>query len=548
MTERTEGAAASAGGTLPILDISTQDDPRVLRDAAVDDFAGHIVPDSWRASRSSLTMAWFAVMSAMFWLVFAGTMSLLVGTRDALIGMVVSAILLAAISSVLSRYAAQSGQSLSFFSRRVLGYWGGAFASLVVGVTAIYYCAFEASVIALAFQRFFTWPSLDVWYFIMAACGVALAIGGVRVWLAKFNGWMLPVYGLGVLAAVIWSIVRYGYSWSWLTYLPPSVEDISGPGWVLATSGYLSQLVLVMYLWDFARQARKDDAGYHAKVTFGLPFWIPTFLVNGIIGIFLAHTIQLPGPLSDTSAVIGLIALMGIAGVLLVWVTQSRINTANFYVSSMNLQSFGGRMLRIALPRTVWVAIVGVIVFVLMLTDVLSFLLTALNYQTTFVAGWVAIALVHVLIRRGRMDDQLCEEFRPGRLPLVNWAGFSAWVVASVVGVVLLIAGGSFGQTWTIPLVFVLAGLLYLVLDRLQAPQRAVLSRPNDPRTEVGDVWRDRVRCALCHKHYLALEMDRNPAAGYQPICTLCAERNRGFSQAARREARATTGTEFSTT
>ena len=43
---------------------------------------------------------------------------------------------------------------------------------------------------------------------------------GVRTWLDKINGLLLPLYVLGLIAAVVWTIVEYGGDSGWLTFEP----------------------------------------------------------------------------------------------------------------------------------------------------------------------------------------------------------------------------------------------------------------------------------------------------------------------------------------
>ncbi|MFJ4123740.1 purine-cytosine permease family protein [[Kitasatospora] papulosa] len=522
----------------PSFEVSFHDDPAVLKAAATDDFSGHVVPRSWRSSRGSLSMAWLSVFSAMFWLVFPQTLALAVGVRDTLIGMVLAAVVISVAAAIVVPYAARTGTSLAMFSRRLMGYWGGALVSLLVAVTALYYCAFETSIISIAFHEYVGTLPLPVWYLLAVAVAVALAFGGVRVWLDKFNAWLLPVYVVGIVAAVVWAVAEFGYDSAWISYMPARPVTTAGPGWVLSFSGYLSQLVFIMYLWDFARMSRTQHATYHARVTFGLPFWLVTFVLNGLAGLFLAQTIDIRGAFSETSAVFALISLMGFAGVLLVWVTQSRINTTNFYVASLNLQAFGSRALRWFRPRYVWAAVAGVLVYVLMLADVIGFLLTALNYQTVFVAAWVAIACVHIVRSRTAPSSAAADEFRPGRLTLLNPAGLTSWLCSAGVGVLLLAFAGDFGATWAIIIVLPLAAALYALLDRWQPVGRAVLIRPGDLREEVEDAWAARIKCARCAQSYVAYEMDRDPANEDRAICSLCGDTAPGFYRAAAHEAR----------
>lgn len=522
---------------LPVLDTSRSDDPEVVAIAKTDDYAGHVVPKSWRSSRLSLTMAWLSIISAMFWLVFPVTLALTVGVANTLIGMVLAAIVIAIAAAIVAPYATRSGMTLTMYSRQLMGRRAGLLIGLIVGVTCIYYTAFEASVIALVFHTYFAAPSLEVWYVITAAMGVVFALGGVRVWLDRFNGALLPVYIIGMIVAVVWATAEFGYSSDWLTYTPAGAGDTTvGPGWVLAFGGYLSQLIFITYLWDFARMGKTEDSKFHSFGTFGLPTWLVTFVVNALIGLYLLSTIQLSGPPSDTAAVTGLVALMGFLGVLLVWATQSRIQTTNFYVSSLNLQSFFRGTFRLRLPRSFWGVVVGLVCLGLMLTDVISYLLTALNYQTVVVAGWIGIACVHILdSRRAGLKDSFAE-CRPGRIPAYSPAALIAWAVSSATGILLLALTGVFGATWAVPLVLVMAPIVYKLL-LLVFPRRTV-QRPWDPRGEVDDPWEDRVRCASCTRRYLAIEIDRDPSNEMKPICASCAENNGAFLAAADEDSR----------
>nr|QKY82446.1 permease for cytosine/purine uracil thiamine allantoin family protein [Arthrobacter sp. IN13] len=522
---------------LPVLDTSRSDDPEVVAKAKTDDYAGHVVPKSWRSSRLSLTMAWLSVISAMFWLVFPVTLALTVGVANTLIGMVLAAIVIAIAAAILAPYATRTGVTLTMYSRQLMGRRAGLLIGLLVGVTCIYYTAFEASVIAQVFHAYFTLPSIEVWYVITAAMGVVLSLGGVGAWLDRFNGALLPVYIIGMIVAVVWATAEFGYSPDWLTYAPPGAGDTTvGPGWVLAFGGYLSQLIFITYLWDFARMGRLEDSKFHSIGTFGLPTWLVTFVVNALIGLYLLSTIKLSGPPSNTSAVLGLIALMGFLGVLLVWVTQSRIQTTNFYVSSLNLQSFFGGTVGVRLPRSFWGFVVGLACLALMLTNVISYLLIALNYQTVVVAGWIAIACVHVIdSRRAGFEDALAE-CRPGRIPAFSPAALVAWVVSSTTGILLLAFTDVFGATWAVPVVLLLAPISYKLL--LFVFPRRTIKRPWDPRDEVEDPWEDRVRCASCTRRYLAIEIDRDPSNELKPICASCAENNGAFLAAADAELR----------
>jgi hypothetical protein len=261
-----------------------------------------------------------------------------------------------------------------------------------------------------------------------------------------------------------------------------------------------------------------------------------------VVGIFLVQTIPHQGELSEVSVVLALVALMGLAGVAFIWVTQTRINTANFYVASTNLQSFSARILKFELPRAVWVILAGAIVYALMLANLFSFLLEALRYQGAFVTGWLTILVAHVIIARRQGEDPRSVEFRPGRLPQVNLVGFIPWLIASGLGVGLLAQETPWVDTWALPIDAGVALVLYLLARAIARPSWETMARPNDPRQTVEDPWSARIRCAQCGAHYLAAEIDRDPSNEQQPICAACAATSLRLYGAAHREARAFRG------
>ena len=214
--------------------------------------------------------------------------------------------------------------------------------------------------------------------------------------------------------------------------------------------------------------------------------------------------------------------MMGWLGVVFIVATQLKINTANFYVASTNFQGLFSRTFNLTLSRTTWVVIVGALSFAVMTLNIFTFINTWLSYQGAVLVAWVGIALVTVADarRRGRAGD-VAFEFRPGRVPRVDVGGVVAWVVASGVGITLIATGSALASTWALVITFVLAVVIAAAGKALR--NGSVAGRANDPRDEVEDVWADRIRCHVCHRSYVAVEMDRDPAHGDEAICAACA-------------------------
>ncbi|PRG34517.1 purine-cytosine permease family protein [Burkholderia multivorans] len=411
------------------------------------------IPDHARMPPFSLTMAWWAVCSAVFYIVVGATLALTYGARNALIGMALSVVSYGAVNTIISRYAIRTGLSVALFSRVLFGSAGAALATLIFFATAIYYAVFEGSVIAIAAHHLF--PALDYKWAALLVVGysVPLVFGSVQHWLDKFNGVLLPFYLLGLLAAVGLATAEYGYHAAWLDIGPAGGAPAGG--WWHCFVYYMGVWVLMMFTFDYAR--------YHGRFNFGMPFYLVTFLLNGAAGIYLVGTIPGLGTLSEVSVVLALLKLMGLWGLLFVWVTQSRINTANYYLATVNMQAFFQKVAGLRAPKFVWALVVGAVVYALMMADVFSRILQALAYQGIFVVAWVGVALAHILSARyGELvgDDVEC---RDAHVPTFNPGGLAAWFAGAFAGLALNHASG-FAASLSAPATFAVSWIVYRAL------------------------------------------------------------------------------------
>ncbi|WP_199054749.1 cytosine permease [Aquitalea sp. ASV15] len=428
-----------------------------------DDFTRSPVPAGARMPRFGLTMAWWSVCSAMFWIVVSATLALNYGSVNTLIGLGLSAISYSVINGIITRHAIRTGLSVSLFSQTLFGRSGAPLATLIFFATAIYYAVFEGSVIAVAIQSYFPVLSLHQAYLLVVAYSVPLVFGSVQRWLDKLNGVLLPFYLLGLVAAVGLTLHDFGYSPAWLAVVPAGGAPVSG--WWSCFCYFMGVWILMMYTWDYARFGREEDSQYHARLTFGLPFYVFTFVINGAIGIFLANSIPGNGSLSEVSVVLALLKLMGFVGLAFVWVSQTRINTANFYLATINMQGFFERALGVRLPKIAWGVVVGAVVYLLMLTNVFSFILQALAYQGIFVVAWVGVALAHILFLP---DDNAWGD----DVPMVRREGVTAWFVAAGLGIALMQAGPFMAQ-WSAPCSALVSFGFYGLLQRQRMASNA---------------------------------------------------------------------------
>ena len=435
--------------------------------------------DEDQMSRGSLAMAWYGVASAFFFVYIGAAMAAAYGTVNAIIGIVLTIICYGLINAVLARYAINNRTTVAQFSRTILGTAGSSIATIIFALVAIYYAVFEGSIVAYAFMAAFG-GEMWMWSLVVVLYSTPLVIGGVRRFLDKLNGWLMPIYFFGLIAAVIWAGVVYGFSDAWLTHAP-EVElpfTLGGPGWLATFAGYMGVWIMMMFTMDYAALGKRKDLKFHQQVSFGPLFYVLAYGFAAFVGIFLTFTI--PGiEVSETGLAGGLVSLMGILGLIVIISSQTRINTANYYLGAANLKAFGERVLRINLPNVAWVLISAVIIYLMMLLPIVQYLLLALAWQGVLVTAWVAIALTHILLDRGRNQEHAAIEDRSYRA--FNNNGLIAWVVGTVIGLVMLQFGtfdpalAGIGSTWGPILTAVSAAVVYAILWRVNPSSRTGL-------------------------------------------------------------------------
>ncbi|MCR8922645.1 hypothetical protein NO559_07675 [Dasania sp. GY-MA-18] len=90
----------------------------LITDNKVDpDYSYSAVPEHARMNKSSLTMTWWSLCSAMIWLLISATLAVNYGSANTLIGLVLSVIMYGVVNGIVSRFAIKTGLSVGLFSR-----------------------------------------------------------------------------------------------------------------------------------------------------------------------------------------------------------------------------------------------------------------------------------------------------------------------------------------------------------------------------------------------------------------------------------------------
>ena len=428
------------------------------------DSAAATLPDSERIGRWPLTMMWWASCSAIAYLFLGVQLAVSFGTLNALVGMVSAAIMMGTIGGVLAPYALRTGASSSVLSQVLFGTRGGSIPTLILCITCLYYAVFEGAVVAMAAVK--VWPRIGygLAVLIVVLYSAPLSIGSVQNFLNRLNAVLLPFYILGLVMLVALAIRIHGYSGAWLHVGGSQPLTLSGC-WDCFVP-YFGTLALAMITLDFARFGKPGHECYHAAFNFGVPFYLLTYLPAGAVGIFIVAATS-PAQITDTTVLDACLSLLGaLAGLFWVAVTQTRINSANFYVTTVNLQAFLEEALHLRLPKGICAAIAGVAVYVFMRsTDILGTILSATHYLGIVLVAWVGVALSYVLLTREPLEQQRPVDFK--------WSGMLAWLTGVGIGIALSLTDGA-ASRFAAPATLLVSGMLYRFV---QGPRKAVLPR-----------------------------------------------------------------------
>jgi cytosine permease len=420
----------------------------VTHSASHSDTATRVVSENDKMSRGALTMVWFSLCSALFYLLMGAALATTYGTQNALIGTVLGVIALSVLALPFSRHAVSSGQSCYLLSREIFGTTGASLATAIFATIAIYYAVFESSVVAIAANKVMPSVSYKVASGIIVVYSILLVTGSIQRWLDKLNGFLLPIYLLGLALCVALSIRHYGYSNEWLS-IPPAANAPPGGWWNCFIAIFGMQLLMMITL-DMGRFGRKEDIRYHTLVAFGLPFYVLTFLVNTLVGIFLAAIANMR-TVSEAAVMDVILAVLGgPLGLFFIWVTQTRINTANYFLASSNMQALVRELAKKELPRMVCVVIAGVLVYVFMTAgNVLSYILLAVTYQAVILTAWVGVALAYITSKHRQTTNAA-----------IVPRGLIAWTVGAAVGLIMMVKGG-LTASFSVPATLTIAFTLY---------------------------------------------------------------------------------------
>jgi purine-cytosine permease-like protein len=497
------------------------DDPRVVEEQARDEYSRHVVPPTARVPRWKMAGTWWLNASAIVFIYYGALSADIAGTKQALVGLALATVTMAVLTPHFVRVSAESGLGSSLISRQIFGRRGANLTVTLIAIGALFYTVVEGSILAHAFALWFDSIELEVWYAVVIIAVVPLALGGVQSWLSKVSSVLLPIYIVGLIAAVVIAAINSSGSMEWLAY-SGTPDATSLPGWLKVYIMYMAIWLLLVDQIDFARFGKVSDVRFNSHISFGWVFYLVTYAVNATIGMFLSRVVAPDVPPSEVGVVNALIETLGVFGLVAIIVSQLRINVVNMYIASLNSSRVWGALFRSRLPRFAAVFGIGLLAFLLMLTDVFSYISVALDWLAIIFVAWVGIYFTHYLVAKYKFNDTRIR-FRNSETATLD-RGVISWFIATIVGGLLIEVPGV-PRTLAelaplVTLVLAVGGQLILMLTKRD--DQPVSAAAQSLEQSIGDTWQTRVQCTSCELYYVAVELDARPNEPDGYHCLAC--------------------------
>lgn len=445
--------------------------------AAVDDYGLSRVPAKWRFSAWQAFWSMSGLSTSMAIPLTGALLTLAFGAPAVIIGFLITAIVVGVGVYYTAVKSANEGIGKDLMSRASLGYFGSIFISLFTAFFLILLFALESSVMAHSLSEYV--PVLPYWASatIITAVFVPIGIYGM-VWINKLQNFTLWLYVIGIILVFValfngWSDkASASFAGEWWK-INVSGAPLSFTTILAATGSWLGAFgfITIFAITDVTRmvQRKEKKKGAWLSIVIGA---VLDSLLFGLFGIILLASTNVTNPNPGVTFV----WLLGPVGLLLVLITQLRVNVLNMYLGTLAIDSSVAQITQKGFLRS-WLLVPFVIIgYIIMLSPgLLANFTTIASVAGAIFAAWVGAVLGENLLVRRRYGIPVWSEFRRAYLPAINWIGFAPMIFPAILGVVGVLGFlGDFIQAASVILTLIVSFLLPVVIANMLGKEKVV--------------------------------------------------------------------------
>ncbi len=500
----------------------------------VEDYALRFTPRGFR-KWSELRVANTAFGAASFLVLEAVGATLLVGYgfTNAFWAILATGLIIFLAGLPISYYAARHGLDMDLLTRGAgFGYIGSTLTSLIYASFTFIFFALEAAIMAYALELAFDIPPA-LGYLLCALVVIPLVIHGVTA-ISRLQSLTQPLWLLLLVLPYIYvfrespevldGILGYGGENGGGTHFD---MYLFGAALTVGIALITQMGEQADYLRFMPEKTRENRARWWAGLLIGGPGWVVLGVIKMLGGALLAYLAISNAVPADRAVDPNQMYLAGYeyvfarpgwavaATVVLVVISQLKINVTNAYAGSLAWSNFFARLTHSHPGRVVWVVFNTLIGLMLMELDVFRALGQVLGLYSNIAISWMMAVVADLVVNKPLGLSPPGIEFKRARLYDINPVGVGAMGIASVLSVAAFM--GLLG-----PEARAFSAVIALVTAFAAAPLIAwatrgkyYLARPAEPAAAGLQ------RCCICEKEYEADDVAHCPA--YRgPICSLC--------------------------
>lgn len=386
------------------------------------------------------------------------------GTTNALLGIMVAAVIIFITGIPLGYYAARYNIDLDLITRGSgFGYYGSIITNIIFATYTFIFFALEGSIMA---QGLFLGLGLPkpIGYAVSTLIVIPLVMYGMKT-LTKLQAWTTPVWLLLMVVPMGYLIITHpGSVDSFLSY--QGADGTGQPSFaavMLAAGVCLSLIAQIAEQIDYLRfmppkTAANNSAWWRAVILAG-PGWVIFGAIKQAIGLFIAvYIIAKLDPAAASMATEPVHQFLGVyselmpgwlamtLAVVLVVISQIKINVTNAYSGSLAWTNSYTRITRHYPGRLVFVIVNVAIALLLMELNMFEFLNTILGFYANIGIAWIVTVATDIAINKYVLKlSPKYPEFRRGMLHAVNPVGFVSLILSAGISIAMFF--GAFGST-----------------------------------------------------------------------------------------------------
>ncbi|MDO4910195.1 MAG: hypothetical protein Q3972_00440 [Corynebacterium sp.] len=384
------------------------------------------------------------------------------GTTNAVGGILIAAFLIFISSLPLAVYSARFNLDMDLITRGSgFGYYGSVITNIIFASFTFIFFATEGAIMAQGLKLGFGMP-LWLGYLLSTLVIIPLVIYGMKA-LAKMQAATNPLWLVLIVLPLIVVLVQSPESFNdFLNYKGENGSAISF-GAMMASAGVCLALVAqiaenIDYIRFMPPRTEENKRAWWTAVIMAGPGWIFFGATKQIIGVFLAvyvmahlggSTAEATEPVNQFFAMYSTMMPGWLAvtlAVILVVMSQIKINTTNAYCGSLAWTNAWTRTLKTYPGRTTFVFLNLAISLALMEFNMFSMLNAVLGFYSNVAIAWIFTVAADITINKWILKiSPIYPEYRRGMIHNWNPVGITSLGLSAVISVAMYF--GVFGES-----------------------------------------------------------------------------------------------------